>query len=72
MPKAKGKKAAMHSSNYQDNITMPLSCEYDYDAIADNEIDKVIGDLDADADPTSGVLTTIERVNITQLLHELI
>ncbi len=72
MPKAKGKKAAMRSSNYQDNVTMPLLHEYDYDAIADNEINEVTGDLDADADPTSGVLTAIERVNITQSLHELI
>ena len=72
MPKAEGKKAAMRSSNYQDNITTPLSREYDYDATADDEINEVTGDLDADADPTSRVLTAIERVNITQSLHELI
>jgi len=69
MPKAEGKKAAMCSSNYQDNIITPLSREYDYDATADDEINEVTGDLDANADPTSRVLTAIERVNITQSLH---
>jgi len=65
MPKAESKKAAACSGNYQDNITTPLSREYDYDATANDDIDEITADLDADANPTSGVLTAIERVNIT-------
>jgi hypothetical protein len=72
MPKAEGKKAATRSGNYQDNITTPLSREYDYDATATDEIKEIIVDLDADADATRGVLTAVERVNITQSLHELV
>jgi len=68
MPKAEGKKAAMCSGNYQDNITTPLSHEYDYSITADDEIDNA----DPNPDVTSGVLTAIERVIITQLFHKLI
>lgn len=72
MPKAEGKKAATRSGNYQDNITTPLSREYDYDATANDEIEEITADLDADADATRGVLTAVERVSITQSLHELV
>jgi hypothetical protein len=72
MPKAEGKKAATRSGNYQDNITMPLSREYDYDATADDQIDEITVDLDDDADVASGVLPAIERVDITQSLHKMI
>jgi hypothetical protein len=41
MPKAEGRKAAARSGNYQDNVTAPLSREYDYDATADDEIDEI-------------------------------
>jgi hypothetical protein len=72
MPKAEGKKAATRSGNYQDNITTPLSREYDYDATADDQIDEITVDLDDDADVASGVLPAIERVDITQSLHKMI
>jgi len=63
MPKAKGKKAALHSGNYQDNVTIPLSHKYDYDAMADNEIDKKTVELD-------NVLPTIERLQkIIKAVH---
>jgi hypothetical protein len=72
MPKAEGKKAATRSGNYQDNITMPLSREYDHNATANDEIDEITADLDDDADVASGVLPAIEWVDITQSLHETI
>jgi len=63
MPKAKGKKAALHSGNYQDNVTTPLSCEYNYDATTDDEIDKKTVELD-------NVLPTIERLwKIIKAVH---
>ncbi len=52
----------MHSGNYQDNITIPLSCEHDYNATAGDKNDEIAADLDADADVASGVLPAIERV----------
>jgi hypothetical protein len=72
MPKAEGKKAAACSGNYQDNITMPISCEYDYDAAANDETDELAADLDPDADAASGMQSAIERVDITQSCIELI
>ena len=63
MPKAKGKKAALHSGNYQDNVTTPLSYEYNYDATTDDEIDKKTVELD-------NVLPTIERLwKIIKAVH---
>ena len=59
MPKAKGKKAATRSRNYQDNITMPLSHEYDNDAVVDDDIDENEAEL-------GDVLPTIERVSNTK------
>ena len=65
----------MCSVNYQDNITMPLLCEHDYDATAGescgNEIDEIATNLDNNAHAASGVLPMIERVDITQLLYKL-
>ena len=55
----------MRSGNYQDNVTMPLLCEHDYDATAGNEADEIAADLDDNANAASGVLPTIERVNNT-------
>ena len=52
----------MHSSNYQDNITIPLSHKHDYNVTAGNENDEIAADLHADADAASGVLPAIERV----------
>jgi hypothetical protein len=68
MPKADGKKAATRSGNYQDNVTMPLSREHDYDATAGDEIDEVTADLDNEADPASRVLPAIERVGISVII----
>jgi hypothetical protein len=62
MPKAEGKKAAMCSGNYQNNIIIPLSHEHDYDATAADEIDEIAADLNANANAASGVLPAIERV----------
>jgi hypothetical protein len=52
----------MRSRNYQDNITMPLSHEYDYDATANNEIDEVDAELDDDANVTGAVLPAIDKL----------
>ena len=62
MPKVEGKKAATCSGNYQDNVTIPLSREHDYDATAGDETDEIAADLDANANAASGVLSTIKRV----------
>ena len=56
---ALGKKAATHSGNYQDNITMPLLHEYDNDAMINDNIDENEAELD-------NVLPTIERVSNTK------
>ena len=56
MLKAEGKKAATHSGNYQDNVTMPLSCEYNNDAVVDDDIHENKAEL-------GDVLPTIERVS---------
>jgi len=72
MPKAEGRKAATRSGNYQDNITTPLSREYDYDATAGDEIDEISTNLDDDANVANGVLPAIEKVDIIQSLHETI
>jgi len=63
----------MCGGNYQDNVTMPLSREHDYNATANDGINKVAADLngDANANATSGVLPAIERVYITQSLYGL-
>ena len=63
MPKAEGKKAASHSGNYQDNVTTPLSCKYDYNATANDEIDKKTVELDE-------VLPAIKRLwKIIKAVH---
>ena len=59
MPKAKGKKAATHSGNYQDNVTMSLSREYNNDVVVDDDIDENEAEL-------GDVLPTIERVSNTK------
>jgi len=63
MPKAEGKKAALRSGNYQDNITTPLSRKYDYNTTADDEINKKTVELD-------DVLPAIERLwKIIKAVH---
>ena len=59
MLKAEGKKAATGSGNYQDNVTMPLSREYNNDAAVDDDIDENEAEL-------SDVLPTIKRVSNTK------
>ena len=71
MPKAKGKKATTCSGNYQDNITIPLSREYDNNAMVDVDINENEAEL-------GNMLPTIERVSkallairIAPVLHAL-
>jgi hypothetical protein len=65
--KAEGKKAAARSGNYQDNVTTPLTHEYDDDATANDEIDvegETVQSMDQheDVEAANGVLPAIERV----------
>jgi hypothetical protein len=62
--RSEGKKAIARSSNYQDNITRPLSRDHDDNATADIDPDVVDVDLDpnADTDLTVHVLSAVERV----------
>ena len=62
--RSEGKKAISRSSNYQDNITRPLSRDHDDNATADIDPDVVDVDLDpnADTDLTVHVLSAVERV----------
>ncbi|KAF8234673.1 hypothetical protein L208DRAFT_1070791, partial [Tricholoma matsutake] len=62
---ADGKKAAARGSNYQDNVTIPLACEYDDNATADDEPDGdgiEVTELDVGAEVVDGVLSGIERL----------
>jgi hypothetical protein len=74
--KVEGKKAAIHSGNYQDNVTTPLSHEHDNDAAGDNEDDKSVVDMpDADADTVdinaaNGILPAIGRVSNGPILYQ--
>lgn len=50
----------MQGGNYQDNVTQPLSREYDNDAIADVDPDVI----DTDLDPPMHVLSAVKRVSL--------
>ena len=50
----------MHSGNYQDNVTIPLSCEHDYDATAGDKNNEITADLDANADAASCSVATTQ------------
>jgi hypothetical protein len=67
--KAEGKKAAMRSGNYQDNVTTPLAREHDNDATGDDEEDESAADPDTDANVADGVLPAIERVRNVHHCH---
>jgi len=64
--KVEGKKAVMHSGNYQDNMTTSLACKHDNDAASNNN-DKSVDintDIDAaDVNAADSVLPAIERVS---------
>ena len=70
MPKAEGKKAASCSRNYQDNVITPLSCEYDCDATADNEIDKKTVELDDMLPAIEGLQKIIKAVCSSPQHHQ--
>jgi hypothetical protein len=53
------KKATSRSGNYQDNIVIPLACEHDDDATAEEEANEDVGDLGAQA---ASMLSGIEKV----------
>ena len=68
LSKAKGKKATAQSANYQDNITCPLSREYDDNVTANVDPEEVNTDMDLDPDSTDAdicMLSAVERVSQT-------
>ena len=70
MPKAKGKKAAPCSRNYQDNVTTPLSHEYDYNATTDDKIDKKTVELDDMLPAIEGLQKIIKAVCSSPQHHQ--
>ena len=53
--KANGQRAAACGNNYQDNVTIPLTCEHDNNTIAKDNPD---GDIEvADTEVADGVLS---------------
>ena len=67
--RSEGKKATARSSNYQDNITWPLSRDHDDNTTVDVDPDVIDADLDLepDTDPAMRVLPTVERVSVAVL-----
>jgi hypothetical protein len=63
--KVDSKKAAAHSSNHQDNITILLVCEHDDDTTANDELDRgcTATDLDVSTEIADGILSGIEKVD---------
>ena len=67
---AEGKKATAQSANYQDNITCPLSHEYNDNVTVNVDPEEVNADMDPDPDSTDAdirVLSAVERVSQTCL-----
>jgi hypothetical protein len=63
--KVDSNKAVTHSGNYQDNVTILLTCEHDNNATANDELNGggTITDLDVGAEAADGVLSGIEKVD---------
>ena len=72
---AEGKKVTARSANYQDNVTRPLSRDYDDNVTADVDPEEINADMDPDTDstdPAIRVLSVVERVSETCSLVQFI